>query len=38
MGEDISKLKKSIQAIKKVIRKEVNPVTRKEPIQKPKLP
>ena len=38
MGDDISKLKKSIQAIKKVISKEVKPPTRKEPIQKPKLP
>jgi len=38
MGEDISKLKKSIQAIKKVIKKEVKPTPRKEPIQKPKLP
>jgi len=38
MGEDISKLKKSIQNIKKVIRKEVKPAPRKEPVQKPKLP
>jgi len=38
MGEDISKLKKSIQAIKKVIKKEVKSLTRKEPVQKPKLP
>ena len=38
MGDDISRLKKSIQTIKKVITKEVKPVTRKEPIQKPKLP
>ena len=38
MGEDISKLKKSIQAIKKIIKREPIPVTRKEPIQKPKLP
>jgi len=38
MGDDISKLKKSIQAIKKVIKKDVKPAPRKEPIQKPKLP
>ena len=38
MGADISKLKKNIQAIKKIITKEPKPPTRKEPIQKPKLP
>jgi len=38
MGEDISKLKKSIANIKKVLKKEVKPLTRTEPIQKPKLP
>ena len=38
MGADISKLKLSIQAIKKVIKKEVKPAPRKEPIQKPELP
>ena len=38
MGDDISKLKKSIQAIKKVITREVKPLARKEPIEKPKLP
>jgi len=38
MGDDLSKLRKSIQNIKKIIKKEVKPPTRKEPIQKPKLP
>jgi len=38
MGDDLNKLKKSIQNIKKIITKEVKPITRKEPIQKPKLP
>jgi len=38
MGEDISKLKKSIANIKKIIKKEIKPPKRKEPIQKPKLP
>ncbi len=38
MGDDLNKLKKSIQAIKKIITKDVKPVTRKEPIQKPELP
>jgi len=37
MGEDISKLKKSIANIKKVLKKEVKPLTRTEPIKKPKL-
>jgi len=38
MGEDINKLKKSIQHIKKILKKEVKPTKRKEPIEKPKLP
>jgi len=38
MAQDINKLKKSIQTIKKIIKREPVPVTRKEPIQKPKLP
>jgi hypothetical protein len=38
MGEDINKLKKSIQHIKKIITKEIKQPKRKEPIQKPKLP
>jgi len=38
MGDDINKLKKSIQTIKKIIKREPIPPTRKEPIQKPKLP
>lgn len=38
MGEDINKLKKSIQHIKKIIKRKPIPTTRKEPIQKPKLP
>jgi len=35
MGEDISKLKKSIANIKKVLKKEVKPLKRTEPIQNP---
>lgn len=38
MAQDINKLKKSIQTIKKIIKREKVPPTRKEPIQKPKLP
>jgi len=38
MAQDINKLKKSIQTIKKIIKREPVPATRKEPIQKPKLP
>ncbi len=38
MGEDINRLKKSIANIKKVIKREVKPPKRKEPVKKPKLP
>jgi len=38
MGEDITKLKKSIENIKKIIKREVKKPTRKEPVKKPKLP
>jgi len=38
MGDDLNKLKKSIRNIKKIIKREPVPPTRKEPIKKPKLP
>jgi len=38
MGEDISKLKKTIANLKKVIKGEGKPPKRKEPVSKPKLP
>ena len=38
MGDDVNKLKKNIMNIKKIIKKEIKPPKRKEPIEKPKLP
>ena len=38
MGEDIAKLKKSIENIKKIIKKKVTPTLPKEKPEKPKLP
>jgi len=38
MGEDLNKLKKSIANIKKVIKREAKPISREEPVKKPKPP
>ena len=38
MGEDVYKLKKSIENIKKIIKKRVTPLLLKEKPEKPKLP
>ena len=38
MGEDITKLKKSIENIKKIIKKKAAPLLSKEKPEKPKLP